>query len=93
MAYQSGPTTLAAVIEGNPIRAAFKRVQIKIELLCSAPPDVRMHLLLIGPSGIGKSSTVQFALQRHGERVNRGNPRTPPGLYGLFRTIKMPGIY
>src|SRR2546423_272590 len=84
----SGPTTLAAAIKRKPIRAAYNQIQIKVKLLCKAPPEVRMPLLLIGPSGIGKSSTVRFALQQHGQRVNMGNPRTPPGLYGFFRKYK-----
>src|SRR5216684_820000 len=85
MALQSGPTlTIAAAIKDNRIRQAFQQVATKIEVMCSAPPDLRLPLLLIGPPGIGKTQIVRNSLLQYGERVNIGNPRNPWELYGLF---------
>src|SRR2546425_7052510 len=80
----SGPTTIAAAIKDNRIRQAFDQVAIKIELMCSAPPDLRLMLLLTGPPGIGKSETIRLALQKWGEKMNRGNPRSDTGLHEIF---------
>src|SRR5262249_15998306 len=68
-------TTSEPALTPNRIAQAFTDVAAKIELMCSAPSDRRLLLLLCGRPGIGKTETIRRALKAHGQPLHGMNPR------------------